>query len=336
MLSLTALRRLAAGAAALAAVTASAASAETVTVGYIPIAGAGQLFVINGEGWAKEAGIELKLTQFESGPAMISALASGTLDVYYGGIGPLMVASARGVPVKVVATSAYEEMTFVARGPLAEANAKDAAGFKAFFEKNGRKAKLGIQPPGSVPHTTLMYWLQEVIKADPAHYEVAPMGIEATQQALLAGAIDGATIREPTLTLVTEKAPDAKLLAVGRDMFPNQPGTMVGFHGNFTQRAPEAAKKLVALQVRATEMLKNDPKKAAVHVHAQLGKGLTPLETIEKALVSPASKFEADPNVVKAASGTMQDFQVKTGVLKEEAKLDVLFDDSFYRAAKGQ
>src|SRR5687768_18536296 len=71
-------------------------AATEVRVGFIPVVGSGQIFVIDGEGWARENGIDLKLTQFESGPAMISALASGTLDAYLGGIGPVMGAHARG------------------------------------------------------------------------------------------------------------------------------------------------------------------------------------------------------------------------------------------------
>ena len=94
---------------------------------------------------ARDAGLNLKLTQFESGPAMISALASGTLDAYYGGIGPIMVASARGIDVKVYAATAIEEMTFVGRADFgAQADAATAAGFKAFAE---RRAVPSRSPP---------------------------------------------------------------------------------------------------------------------------------------------------------------------------------------------
>ena len=104
--------------AALALMLAGPASAAELRVGFIPVIGAAQLFVIEGEGWDREAGIEISPTQFESGPAMISALASGTLDAYYGGIGPVMVAQTRGLDVRVVAATnrdlraALEDGTF--------------------------------------------------------------------------------------------------------------------------------------------------------------------------------------------------------------------------------
>ena len=69
-----------------------------VRVGVIPVIGVSQIFVVNGEGWAREAGMDLKFTTFESGPNMIQALASGTIDVYVGGVGRAMSAFAQAAP----------------------------------------------------------------------------------------------------------------------------------------------------------------------------------------------------------------------------------------------
>ena len=44
---------------------------------YMPIVPCSQLFVIEGMGWAKEAGINLELTRFPNGPAIVQAIASG-------------------------------------------------------------------------------------------------------------------------------------------------------------------------------------------------------------------------------------------------------------------
>jgi hypothetical protein len=49
----------------------------TLEVGYMPILPVAQLFVMEGEGWTEEAGLDLELTRFSSGPAMVQALASG-------------------------------------------------------------------------------------------------------------------------------------------------------------------------------------------------------------------------------------------------------------------
>src|SRR5215216_727920 len=126
---------------------AAPAGAQTVPVrvGVIPIIGAAPIFVANGEGWTKAAGLDLKFTTFESGPNMIQALASGTIDVYVAGVAPLAVARTKGIDVKVVAATAIEEMVFVAAPKLAAyfapgVSAADA--FKAYRAKEGKAARL--------------------------------------------------------------------------------------------------------------------------------------------------------------------------------------------------
>ena len=330
------LRTLLAAAAGL--LVAGVASAQTVPVriGVIPVIGAAPIFVANGEGWLKEAGLEPKFTTFESGPHMIQALASGTIDVYVAGIAPLAVARTKNVDVRVVASTAIEEMVFVAGPKLAPyfANgASKAEAFKAFHAKEGRAARLATQPPGSVPNTTLQHWLWQVAKAEKADAEIVAMGIDATQQALLAGAVDGASIREPALTIVQTRNPAIKLIATGGEMFPEQPGTVVGVFGAFADKNPAAVEGIVKGVVRAVELLKTDPAKAAPAVEAALGKGITDVATIQKALSSPAARFSADPRVIVEATKKMQAYQVTIGTLDRDIPVDGLFVPSFYEKA---
>lgn len=316
---------------------AGAAAAQPVRIGYIPVAGSGQIFVVNEEGWAKQAGMDLKLTQFDSGPNMIQALGSGTLDVYVAGVGPLAVARARGLDIRVVTATATEELAVVAAGKLVPrfAPGTDAAkAFAEFFQGEKRRAKLATQPAGSVPNVMLQHWLWEVAKVDKAHVEIVPMGIDATQQALLAGAVDGATIREPAITIVQDRDKAARIVATGGQMFKDQPGGVIAFTGDFIKREPKAAQTLVSLVLRATEMLAKDPARAAPHIQSALGKGIIDLDTMKRALVSPASRFVADPRVIIEPVRLMQDFQVKIGAIDKAVPLDGLFDTSFYDRAK--
>ena len=325
-------------AAAVAALVAVApASAQTqVRVGVIPVLGVAPIFVVDKEGWAKEAGFDLKFTTFESGPVMIQALASGTLDVYVAGVAPLGVARSKGIDIRVVTSTAVEEMTVAAGAKLAPSfkpGVAPAQALKDFRAASGKPARLATQPPGSVPHTTLVHWLTQVIKADKADYEIVPMGIDATQQALLTGAVDGATIREPTDTIVQQRDPRIRIVALGGEMFPNQPGTVVAFSGAFLTKNQAGVQKLVDALVKADMLIKAEPKRVAPYVEAALGKGLIDAATIEKALASPASKFTADPRVIMEATAKMQSYQVSIGTLEKDVPLDGLFDTSFYEKA---
>lgn len=308
-----------------------------IRIGNIPVIGAAPIFVVDKEGWAKEAGLDLTLTTFQSGPHAIQALASGTLDAYVAGIAPLGVARSRGVDVKVVAATASGENVFVAVPRLAQHFAPGVApaeAFKRYKAATGKPARLATQPAGSVPNTTLQYWLWEVIKANREDVEVVAMGIDATQQAVLADAVEGATVREPALTIIQKSNPGIKLVEVGDKLFPGQPGTVVAVTGALIARQPAAVQSLVDALVRAGDLLTRDPDKAAPAVAANLAKGIVDIEIIKTALKSPATKFVIDPREVIAPSKAMEAYQVKLGSLKEAAPLDDLFDVRFFEKAR--
>lgn len=305
-------------------------------VGFIPVVGTAPFFVAEGEGWLRQAGVEVKQTVFESGPNMIQALASGTIDIYVAGIAPLAVARSRGVDIRVVASTAVAENVFVAAPALAKfftAGTAPEAAFKAYRAATGKAARLATQPAGSVPNTTLQYWLWEVAKADKADVEIVPMGIDATQQAVLAGAVEGAIVREPALSIIQARNPGIKLVAAGEELFPGQPGTVVAVSGAFATKAPDAVQGIVNGLVKAAALLQRDPDKAAPHVAAVLGKGIVDPALIRQALTSPASKFSIDPRAIIEPSKRMQAYQVKLGSLKEEAPFDGLFETQYYERA---
>src|SRR5712675_441554 len=128
----------------LASAAGSALAQQPLRVGFIPVMGVAQIFVAEGEGWTKQAGIPLAMSAFESGPNMIQALSSGTLDLYVAGLAPLLVARAKGIDVRVIAATVVEEMGFAASAsfsPYFEGRTQ-AQAFKAFREKTGGKVKL--------------------------------------------------------------------------------------------------------------------------------------------------------------------------------------------------
>jgi NitT/TauT family transport system substrate-binding protein len=312
-----------------------AEAATTLRVGYIPIIPMSQLFILNGENWATQAGLVLRTTSFQSGPAMVQALASGTLDVAYVGIGPALVARSKGVKLKVVAANVIDQVALIGGGPLAKAVATAggaAEGFKAFRAAQGRPAKIGSLPAGSVPDTVLRYWLQEVAKIPAEDITVVGLGEQQLQQALLAGAVDGASILEPILTLTLTRLPDAAIIAKAGTMFPKQPGAVVVVTEDAIARDPSAVTELVRLHVRATVFAGTNPDRTAALVTEAIGKGLVEESVIRAALMSGASNFVADPHGIVESTRKMQAFQQSLGQLADPVDIDTLFDFSFYDA----
>ncbi|WP_207462465.1 ABC transporter substrate-binding protein [Azospirillum sp. SYSU D00513] len=318
---------------------ARAADPVKLEIGYIPILAAAPLFIVEGEGWAKDAGVELKLTRFESGPHAIQAMAAGQIDVLYAGVAPVLVARSKGVDVSVIANSAVEEIVVAGRGPFAKIVGSGKAtpdSFKAFAAQNGRKVKIGTQPPGSVPDTVLRHWLFKVVKVDPADVEIVAMGIEKTQQALLAGALDAAIIREPTVTVTKQMDPNVALIASGAEMFPNQPGTVIAARGAVIREKEQALKDLVKAHLRAIDLIAKDPARSAKLTNEHLGKGLLEPATLETAFRSPGSKFLADPHAVVQPIQAMMDYSREIGAAEGKVPVAEAFDFRFYDAAAGK
>ncbi|MBE7729631.1 ABC transporter substrate-binding protein [Komagataeibacter sp. FXV3] len=315
--------------------------AATVRVGYIPVIGSAPLFVMQGKNWTRDAGIDMQLVRFQSGPQAIQALVSGKIDAYVAGVLPLLQARAHGADVKVVASAATEELEIVSRGALADGLPEQPAGLSAdevrqrfadFATKAGHRPKIAAQPLGSVPDTLLRYWLKVRNGLDPAQVaDIVGIDIDAAQQAFLAGAVDGAILREPALTIIRHRMPGMRVLASGHDLMPGQPGSVLAI---VNEDAPDrAAWKTAFLTsfVKATHLLATDPEQAEPYVQQALGGGMLPRDIIIEALKASAPDYVSDPAGIVDAVGKLQEFEVQSGLLRKAEPVASLFDLESYR-----
>lgn len=307
-------------------------------IGYVPVIGASPLFVLDGAGWAKEAGLSLTATKFDSGPNAIQGAASGRLDALVIGIAPLAVARARGLDLTIVATISRGGSGLVATTKLQqafdEAGGDPVKAFAAFRAKHGRAVKLGTLPAGAGPTVALTYWLKKTLKAPSSDVELAPMGIEAVQQAVMVDGIDGGTVLEPALSAVLTRAPHLKVIADEASMFPDAQGVGVAISGKLARENPQAVEKLVALIIRATREVQANPEGAADHVQKVLGGGLLPKAVVLRALTSPTITWTNDPRAAVEPTTRMLAWQVESGDIATPPALDGLFDARYFDAAR--
>ena len=309
-----------------------------VEIGYMPILPVSQLFVALEDGAIESAGIEPDLVQFQNGPAMVQALLAGQLDVAYFGIGPAMVARARGADIKVVASNIVEQISIIALGELAPyfEDGDHATAFARFAEDKGRKPVISTFPVGSVPETVLQYWLREQLGANPDDIEIIFQGAAQVQQALLTGAVDGAAILEPVVSIVTDRLDDAVVVASGGELFPNQPGAVLVVREGLIASNPDVVQALVAAHAAATERLKTDPEGTTEAVGKFVGGGRLDPAIVTAAIAGSSGGFVADPNFIVDGTKVMHDFQAELGTLKQPVDLEALFDTSFFDALTTQ
>lgn len=309
---------------------------DTLEIGYMPILPVSQLFVGLDQGFLDDLDVELKLVQFQNGPAMVQAILGGQLDVAHFGIGPAMVARGKGADIKVVASSIVEQISIVALGKLAPyfENGDHKTAFARFTADTGRKPVITTFPVGSVPETVLQYWVRKQLGIDPNEIDIIYQGAAQVQQALLTGAVDGAAILEPAVTIVTSKNSDAKVVARGAELFPRQPGAILAVREGLINDKPDLVKTLVASHKKATQMLNDEDASTVKAVQKYVGGGRLSEELIKKAIAGSKGNFVADPNFILDGTRTMHDFQEEIGTLKAKVDIDALFDLSFYEAIK--
>ena len=307
----------------------------TLEMAYMPIVPCSQLFVIEGMGWAKEAGINLELTRFSSGPAIVQAIASGKMDTMCFGIGPAMVTRGKGIKLKVIGAGIVEQIAVIAQGDLVEyfdEHPTSAAALKAFTKDKGRKPKIASFPKGSVPDTVTRHWILRSMGMNLDDVELIGMGASQVQQALLSRSVDAAGILEPILTIVESKLPDAKVVVRANEMMPGQPGSTIAARENIIAEHRDALVKYMELHIKATKLLIDEPGRAAPHVANFVAKGLVDVATIQKSLQSPSSNFKSDPAGILEQTAYMAEFQ-KSEKIKTKVSTDGLFDLTIYRDA---
>ena len=323
--------------AGLAVSTCAMAQSVKLRIAYVPVVGAAPVFVLEGAGWAKQAGLDITLVRFDSGPPAINALASGTIDALAIGVAPIAVARAKGLDVKVVAASATGGSGFVATPKLSEAydaSGKDVAKtFALFRERNGRPAKLATLPPGGVPTVALNHWLFKLNAVKKDDVQIVGMGIDAVQQAVLTNAVDGGTVLEPALTIVLNRDAKLRTLVTATQMFDAIPGVVLAVSGAFAKAQPEAVDKLVALSIRASAFIGTNTDEAAGFVQPILGGGLVDKATLAKALRSDALTFVTDPKLIAEATSRLLAYQVELGDFDKAPPTEGLFDLAPYQRA---
>ena len=220
-----------------------------VTIGYLPSDHDAALFVADAQGKFQENGINTKLVQFNNGGDLMTAMASGDVDVGYVGITPVLSSIANGVPVKVISAAQTEGSGIVV--------AKDS-GIDSVSDLSGKK----IATPGeaSIQHMLLTYYLKQN-GMSISDLKVSSMKVPSMNDALKTDKIDGAITFEPYVSIAEKNG--AKVLAGSQDILPNHPCCVVVASDKFIGDHPNETAKILEIHENATDFINNNTDEAA-------------------------------------------------------------------------
>ena len=286
---------------------------NTVKIGYLPSDHDAALFVADQKGLYEEKNISVELVQFNNGGDLMTAMASGDVDVGYVGISPVLSSAAAGVPVKVISAAQTEGSGIVV---TSDSGIKDASDF------SGKT----IATPGeaSIQHVLLSYYLeQNGLSLDDINESA--MKVPSINDALKTNNIPGAITFQPYVS-VADANDNIEELIDSSEILPGHPCCVVVASEDFIKNHEDTVKDIIDIHENAT---------AFINDNIDAGKTDEIVKLLPEDIVTDekveAESLESFPFIsgldkdYKSNVDEFQDLEVKLGILNETIPQDTLY-----------
>ena len=203
---------------------------EIVRIGYLPTDHDAALFVANSTGMFKDAGLEVELYEYNNGGDLMSAMASGDLDVGYVGITPVIYSISKEVPVKIVAGTQNEGSGLVAHSPSVKSI-------------SDLKCKTIATPGESSIQSVLLKYDLKKNGMSMSDIESPTMKVSSMNDALKTDSIDGMVSYEPYVT-ISKEINNQTLVESSGEILPDHPCCVVVMSDKFLSGHSDKVSKI--------------------------------------------------------------------------------------------
>ena len=288
-------------------------SGNTVKIGYLPSDHDAALFVADAQGLYKNKGINTELVQFNNGGDLMTAMASGDVDVGYVGITPVLSSVSSGVPVKVISAAQIEGSGIVVSKNANINNAHDLAGKT-------------VATPGeaSIQHVLLSAYLKANAMSLNDINESA-MKVPLINDALKTGNLPAAITFQPYVSLGESDA-NIDVLANSSEIMPNHPCCVVVASDDFIKNHENTTKDIVAIHKEATDFINKNIKDGKTgEVVKLLPKDIVANEDAEAKSLESFPFISGLDDAYKADVDAFQQAEVGLGILNKTISHEDLY-----------
>ena len=280
---------------------------NVVKIGYLPTDHDAALFVAQAQDLYGKKGIKVETHQFKGGGDLMSAMASGVIDVGYVGITPVLSSIDKGVPIKVVSGVQNEGSDLVVSNGSNITNASDLPG-----------KSVGTPGAGSVQFVLLLYYLKQN-NISPDSVDIPAMQVAPMNDALNSNKIEGMLTYEPYGSISVYNG--NKLLVNSGDIIEDHPCCVVVASDKFIKNKPDALNVVLEAHENATEYIKTN----ASGTVSNLPDDIVPNKDVEENVISNM-KFVTGLN--ESYKQNIRDFmqiEIDLGLLKNSLSDDKIF-----------
>ena len=282
-----------------------------ITIGYQPSDHDAALFVAEAQKKYEAQGLKIETVQFSNGGDMLTAMASGEVDVGYLGLTPALSGIQNGVPIKII-SGAQLEGSGILVGQNSNINSvKDLKG-----------KTVGTLGEASIQHFLLSSTLKDNgLSMD----DVKESGMKSAEMvtALRDGKIDAIFVPEPFVTTTLENG-YGKLLEDSGSIIEDHPCCVIVASDKFIKDSPEDAKKIVTINTEATKYIQNDSKEAAKLIPEDVSSNTT----IEEISLDGLHFVSGLDNSIKTNIMNFMQKEYDLGVLKSKLTESQMFYDT--------
>ncbi|MEE0935267.1 MAG: ABC transporter substrate-binding protein [Methanobrevibacter sp.] len=286
---------------------------DTVKIGYLPSDHDAALFVADAQGLYADKNITTELVQFNNGGDLMTAMASGEVDVGYVGIAPVLSSVEKGVPVKVISAAQTEGSGIIVTSDSGITSAADLKG-------------KSIATPGeaSIQYVLLSYYLkQNNLSTDDLN--ISAMKVPSMNDALKTKQIDGIITFQPYVSIAANDSGNV-VLEDSADILPNHPCCVVVASDDFIKNHEDKTKDILAIHENATKFINDNIENGSSDkVVALLPEDIVSNADLEVLSLESFPFISGIDDSFKSDVDAFQKLEVDIGILNSTVSHDKLF-----------
>ena len=286
-------------------------SDDTVTIGYLPSDHDAALFVADAQGLYAEKNITTELVQFNNGGDLMTAMASGEVDVGYVGISPVLSSVEKGVPVKIISAAQTEGSGLIVSNESGIASAADLAGKT-------------VATPGeaSIQYVLLNFYLTENgMSIDDVN--ASAMKTPSINDAINTNQIDAGLTFQPFVS--SSEASGNKVLVTSAEMLPNHPCCVVVASQDMIDNNPDTVKSIAEIHENATNFINDNVKDNASAVVELLPEDIVSDPDVEADSLASFPFISGLDDNFKASVDSFMALELKLGLLNKNLSHEDLY-----------
>lgn len=222
---------------------------QVVKVGYLPILLSSQLYVGIVEGYFKEEGIKVEISEISNGPDIVTALQSKSIDIGVAITPPLIRARANGVKIKSIGAATFDGESVQEHRLMLPVDSK----IQSAQDLKGKK--IAVVAEGTSDYFSLLYYLKaNGLKKEDVEIIAVPHAEMIF--ALSSKSVDAAAGAEPFITMgAVEKK--TRTFDYYYPAYTLEVGTFMA-HEDFINANPELIAKISRVIEKATALIHNE------------------------------------------------------------------------------